>query len=960
MIRIRDAIQFRLIVSIKSSIDNTEACILAAQERFDDATYRIMKAILSSQNNSTSVVHQATASITHQMSNMDVAAQNRHLETLSAIDRLSFHASSATAHTNYTQPDPLLITQRIMQTLNFSEMEDRFISIEPHHEKTFEWVYAAHTNDQANWDDLAEWLRKGRGTYWVSGNAGSGKSTLMKLLDQDPRTETALAEWANNTPMIRLKFFFWSLGESQLHKSTYGLFQSLLYQAIQQAPKLGKTLFPQQYEAGAAWIGFPTQLRVRQAIDRLFSQQTAHVRIFLLLDGLDEFEDAQDQQEDLVELLTRAVKRTNTKAILSSRPYNLFEDYFATSPKLRLHQLTERDISQYVEDKIRQHSRLPTLTTENVQELIAEIVHSAEGVFLWVKLVVRSLSEGLRSGADFEHLQQRLRELPAGLESLLKHMLAKIHRHDAESSSKIFQIIRRHKHIADSNDYSDQWQPILQLTARLVFFAMMDSRSFEIARLNPQGMVNEDDIAAIMKARFRDQCAGLIELEDDRVLRGQPEEPLEEPKYHLLQLGNYEIRYLHKSIAEFISRSDTWATIESKTATIDFNPDVALLQGTLLLLKSLPQDGKVDPWFGIDHMYHGTIFQVVVTAMNFARSADQSTGKAHETLLDELNHEVLARAATYAADHGDHLSEQEMSTLSCIYGTSHFDTDHTNERESMLNLAIRWGLRNYVHAKISNDGLGVLEKDGRPFLHDSIQIGTYSRRTAWRLNPTIAEDLLEAGADPNQECRGYSPWQKLLLVRFVKMKRRRDRRISKLSTPLHPYKWLRLLKSFILAGADVHALSRPRSEGSRRSRYSIRCSALFAVMSHFGLFGDREKRLRKLLDTYDPDISKRDKDAVPKALNEVIALMIERGANLHIYRSPYLFNDDDPVDDHQGLFTEVNWQDWTSCSPARVESIEELIQNGRSTPELIPVVTKPSRMDRIKQTFSLSRSKGSQ
>lgn len=34
-------------------------------------------------------------------------------------------------------------------------------------------------------DSIAEWLESGSGVYWISGKAGSGKSTLMKHLFWD-------------------------------------------------------------------------------------------------------------------------------------------------------------------------------------------------------------------------------------------------------------------------------------------------------------------------------------------------------------------------------------------------------------------------------------------------------------------------------------------------------------------------------------------------------------------------------------------------------------------------------------------------------------------------------------------------------------------------------------------------------------------------------------------------------
>lgn len=58
--------------------------------------------------------------------------------------------------------------------------------------------------------------------------------------------------------------------------------------------------------------------------------------------------------------------------------------------------------------------------------LASEIVQKADGVFLWVKLVVSSMLDGLGNfdrGAD---LERRLSELPEDLENLYWHMIYRV------------------------------------------------------------------------------------------------------------------------------------------------------------------------------------------------------------------------------------------------------------------------------------------------------------------------------------------------------------------------------------------------------------------------------------------------------------------------------------------------------------------------------------------------------
>lgn len=60
-------------------------------------------------------------------------------------------------------------------------MDDRREGVFSAHAKTFEWALRKPDKD-VEWDDLSFWMGAGFEIYWISGKAGSGKSTLMKYL----------------------------------------------------------------------------------------------------------------------------------------------------------------------------------------------------------------------------------------------------------------------------------------------------------------------------------------------------------------------------------------------------------------------------------------------------------------------------------------------------------------------------------------------------------------------------------------------------------------------------------------------------------------------------------------------------------------------------------------------------------------------------------------------------------
>jgi ABC-type glutathione transport system ATPase component len=127
-----------------------------------------------------------------------------------------------------------LVDMKIMQSLRYPAMTNRYESIVEAYPETFEWAFGAPTIEQRQWSDLSRWLKAEDGVYWINGKAGSGKSTLMKHIYDDRRTEQYLRMWAKSKtygvprlPLCFATFFFWNSGTEE-QKSQLGLIRSLL------------------------------------------------------------------------------------------------------------------------------------------------------------------------------------------------------------------------------------------------------------------------------------------------------------------------------------------------------------------------------------------------------------------------------------------------------------------------------------------------------------------------------------------------------------------------------------------------------------------------------------------------------------------------------------------------------------------------------------------------------------
>lgn len=317
--------------------------------------------------------------------------------------------------------------KRFLESLFFPHIHARQEDIAEAHKKTFEWIFDKSIIEAHPWHNFIHWLESGHGTYWICGKAGSGKSTPMNFICQDPRTKAALMVWSGTDKIFMPKFFFWSPG-AHLQKSLAGLLRSLIYQILDRFPDLMPVLTRSVSHAqyGLQQVPAWTEQRLRATLQYLLSDGLKAYRLCVFIDGLDEF---YGNQATLLELIQNLRQTTRVKFCLSSRPDPPLRDELSSSAMLKLQDLTDPDIRRYVSDKLggtpQKASQVPNHSFK-LQDTVDTIVKKAEGVFLWVNLAVREQLEGIRNKDDAELLKKRLELLPNGIEGLYGHMLQRI------------------------------------------------------------------------------------------------------------------------------------------------------------------------------------------------------------------------------------------------------------------------------------------------------------------------------------------------------------------------------------------------------------------------------------------------------------------------------------------------------------------------------------------------------
>ncbi|OAL43613.1 hypothetical protein IQ07DRAFT_290683 [Pyrenochaeta sp. DS3sAY3a] len=476
------------------------------------------------------------------------------------------------------------IEQFILEQMRYEEMSYRYEAIRDAHDNTFSWLFSS--SEQQSPANFEEWLESDDDVYWISGKPGSGKSTLMKFLYNNPGTVEKLRLHANGKRIVLASFFFWDMGKS-IQKSQEGLLRALIFEILRQTPELIARVFPTMWHLFASKYGgisrqahaqsVSESLSVRGLLDTLSRISALAVgsdlKFCFLIDGLDEY---HGQPRDVIELIKLLRKVPNVKICVSSRPWNEFEREFGTvdSRTLSMQEYNSSDIEKYVHDKLEQDENYQDLedVNSNGKLLVEEIVQAANGVFLWVFLVVRSFQQGLENGDSIWDLRERLKQLPKDLNRYFDRIILSdvedfYHGHSAEMFMVTLEGVERLPLLA-------YWY----LREDTKYILEMEQRPLSIQRFNKR--------LKDTKKRLNAACKGLLEV---RYIT--PQEDVTGRDSFLPSSTFYDRRvgFLHRTVGEYL-KLDTTKAILQKRLSADFLPHETASKVLLAYLKILPQD----------------------------------------------------------------------------------------------------------------------------------------------------------------------------------------------------------------------------------------------------------------------------------------------------------------------------------------------------------------------------------
>ncbi|KAK3313002.1 hypothetical protein B0H66DRAFT_631918 [Apodospora peruviana] len=507
--------------------------------------------------------------------------------------------------------------------------------------------------------------------------------------------------------------------------------------ALHTKPRLTELAFPEMFNKLCVMrredrerTFTPSLQELKRALTRIVEESPV-TYLFFAIDGQYEFDGGNEGISSLVDTFKDVASRPNVKALLSSRPWVVFEESFAGRPRLRLHELPRPDIRHFVDDEIDQHPRVQRLLLSNEKEIRSlkdGIVEASSGVFLWVHLVVRSLLEGFANHDTMVDLRARFLDLPVDIDNLFRHIWGQIPLRYRAQASRLIQLV----------------EP-----------GTLEGRELSLVGLTAIEPLGEDETASRIETMRTPRSSSDLYPNDIEKKHGYP-----------------RAAFIHKTAYEFISAPDTKQELRDANTgnrLPEFCPESSLLQSAILRAKSFPWQHVALDKRPFPKALRSLIYYCVLLAKRCERVSGSSQTRPLlelDRVLANIRHGYGVVWACRSQWPQRHWSATLYHCQKRVMGQDEIQTCLARDKDSFLSFAAAHGLVFFVREQIT---LGAAtRKDGRPLLDYALRPSCPSNGgevpVEGRVNKAIFLDMVEllietAGADPSQIVSdGMSVW----------------------------------------------------------------------------------------------------------------------------------------------------------------------------------------------------------
>ncbi|KAI0013931.1 hypothetical protein F4779DRAFT_298994 [Xylariaceae sp. FL0662B] len=282
----------------------------------------------------------------------------------------------------------------------------------------------------------------------------------------------------------------------------------------------------------------------------------------LFIDGLDEFKGRPTELVNDI-LVWANCNLSDLKICVASREWNDFLIRFKAYPRIRIQECTQHDIERYVKDQLRAMSDFSiSVDQHELDSLAMTIVGKAEGVFIWVRVVLAAIEQGVLNGDGFRDLRRKVDTFPVELNDLYQHLFDSIPGSDRQAAFTVLsfsmiwmrpaQTLLQYKFL---NDLSEDPDFAIKLSMQ-----PLSKQALEINLTRASRLING-------------LCKGFLEIRS-----------VERKRYE----GEEAVMFMHSTVKEFLSQEHIVKIMESRLKGIDVIDQTC--QSFLALTKSIDSD----------------------------------------------------------------------------------------------------------------------------------------------------------------------------------------------------------------------------------------------------------------------------------------------------------------------------------------------------------------------------------
>lgn len=276
------------------------------------------------------------------------------------------------------------------------------------------------TGDWVRNEDIFQgWLSGDTPIIFVSGNPGAGKSYLstniISLLHEKD------TQCVQSTSLISVGYFFFK-DDNPDTRSIHLALRDLAFQISKSDPAYKKHIVTiEQYERISSLESAWRLLFV----DYFLKKPNVNSSVYILLDAVDEASDEERKVFlSLAKDLYDAPECSRLKLAIVGRPhisYQLLEGLELEVPTIHVTtQKNSGDINQYIHASIKKSVVLRRVSAKLRGEIVEKLSAGAEGMFLWVNLMLQELVKK-RSESS---IRKALDDSPRGLKEIIRHVLS--------------------------------------------------------------------------------------------------------------------------------------------------------------------------------------------------------------------------------------------------------------------------------------------------------------------------------------------------------------------------------------------------------------------------------------------------------------------------------------------------------------------------------------------------------